>query len=104
MRDQLIVVVNEISYLEVTVESTEGWNKHKMKPVLSSYWQVFSQNTWYEGKLLKNVYEVVYELRLMYGAETWDYVRGGRRLMHFMGDCKKICSEWCCCIGTGKGW
>lgn len=37
MRDQLIVVVNEISYLEVTVESTEGWNKHKMKPVLSSY-------------------------------------------------------------------
>jgi hypothetical protein len=29
--DQLIDVVNEISYLGVTLESTGGWNRHKMK-------------------------------------------------------------------------
>jgi hypothetical protein len=31
MHDQLIDVVNDISYLGVTIESTGGWNRHKMK-------------------------------------------------------------------------
>jgi hypothetical protein len=31
MDDQLIDVVNEISYLGITLESTGGWNRHKIK-------------------------------------------------------------------------
>jgi hypothetical protein len=34
MHDKLIDIVNEISYLEVTLESTRGWNKHKMKQMV----------------------------------------------------------------------
>jgi hypothetical protein len=34
MYDQLIDVVNEISYLGVALESTGGWNRHKMKQMV----------------------------------------------------------------------
>jgi hypothetical protein len=32
--DQLIKIVNELSYLGVTLESTGGWNSHRMKQIV----------------------------------------------------------------------
>jgi 3-keto-L-gulonate-6-phosphate decarboxylase len=34
MYDQLIDAVNEISYLRITLESTGGWNRHRMKQMV----------------------------------------------------------------------
>jgi hypothetical protein len=34
MRDQLIDVVSEISYLGISPESTGGWNRHRMKQMV----------------------------------------------------------------------
>jgi hypothetical protein len=34
MHDQLIEVVNELSYLGITLESTGGWNRHRKKQMV----------------------------------------------------------------------
>jgi hypothetical protein len=77
MNDQLIKVVNEISYLRVTLESTEGWNKDKMKQMVKGNQSLvatdkcLSRTLDMRVQLLENVYEMVYESKLTYGEEIW---------------------------------
>jgi hypothetical protein len=95
MYDQLIHVVNEISYLGITLESTRGWNRHKMKQMvkvnLSFVDKCLTRTPDMRIQLLENVYEMVREARLMYGAETWGLDEGRKEIDIIHGRvCKKI--------------
>lgn len=62
MYDQIAEVIDKISYLRVTTESTGGWNKHKTNQTvkgnqtLAAIDKCFNKNIWYESEDLANVY------------------------------------------------
>jgi hypothetical protein len=74
MYDQLIDVVNEIIYLGETLVSTRGWNRHKMTQMVKGNQSLVATDKCLTRtpdmrvQLLENVYELVCESRLMYGA------------------------------------
>jgi hypothetical protein len=65
MYDQLTDVVNEISYLGVTLESTGGWNRHKMKQMVKGDQSLvvtdkcLTRTLDMRVQLLENIYEMV---------------------------------------------
>jgi hypothetical protein len=75
MYDQLIETVNEISYLGITRESTGGWNRHRMKQMVKGNQSLvaidkcLTRTPEMRIQLLENVYELVCESRMIYGAE-----------------------------------
>jgi hypothetical protein len=95
--DQLIDVVNEISYLGVILESTGGSNRHKMKQMakgnksLVATDKCLTRTPDMKVQLLENVYEMVCESRLMNGAEIWGLDEGWKEIDIIHGRlCKKI--------------
>jgi hypothetical protein len=97
MYDQLIEVVNEISYLGITLESTGGWNRHKMKRMVKGNQSLvaidkcLTRTPDMRLQLLENVYEMVCESRLMCGAEIWGLDEGWKETAIIHGRlCKKI--------------
>jgi hypothetical protein len=82
MYDQLIDVVNEISYLGKTLESARGWNRHKMKQMVKGNQSLVATDKHLTRtpdmrvQLLENACEMVCESRLMYGAEIWGLDEG----------------------------
>jgi hypothetical protein len=71
MYDQLIDIVNERSYLGITLESTGGWNRHKMKQMVKGNQSLvaidkrLTRTSDMRIQLLENVYEMVCESRMM---------------------------------------
>jgi hypothetical protein len=80
--DQLIDVVNETRYLGVTLESTGRWNSYEMKQMakgnqsLVAIDKCLTRTPDMRVQLLDNVYEMVCESRMMYGAEIWGLDEG----------------------------
>jgi hypothetical protein len=97
MYDKLIDVVNEISYLGVTLESTGEWNRHKMKQMVKGNQSLVAIDKFLTRtpdrrlQLLENVYEMACESRLMYGAKIWGLDEGWKETDIINGRlCKKI--------------
>jgi hypothetical protein len=97
MYDQLIEVVNELSYLGITLESTGGWNRRRMKQMvkgnqcLLAIDKCLSRTPDMRIQLLENVYETVCESKMMYGAEIWGLDEGWKEIDIIHGGlCKKI--------------
>jgi hypothetical protein len=89
MYNQLIEVVNELSYLGITLESTGGWNKHRKKQIVKGNQSLLailaidkclSRTPNMRIQLLENVYEIVCESRMMYGAEIWGLDEGWKEV------------------------
>jgi hypothetical protein len=97
MYDHLIDIVNEISYLGVTLESTGGWNRHKMKQMVKGNQSLVANDKCLTRtpdtrlQLLENGYEMACESRMMYGAEVWGLDEGWKEIDIINGRlCKKI--------------
>jgi hypothetical protein len=91
MENQQIEVVMEINYLGVTLESSGGWSKQKAKQKVKGIWSlVATDKCLTRVKLLKNVYEMVCESRMMYRVEIWGVEEGWKEIDKIRGKmCKK---------------
>jgi hypothetical protein len=97
MENQQIEAVKEIDYLGVTLESSRGWRKQKAKQKLKGLQSLVTIHKCLTRtpdmgvKLLGNVYEMVYESRMMYGVEIWGIEEGWKQIDKIHGRmCKKI--------------
>jgi hypothetical protein len=97
MYDQLVEIVNEISCLGITLESTGGWNRNGMKEIVKGNQSLVAidkcliRTLDMRIQLLENVYETVCESRMMYGAEIWGLDEGWKEADIIHGRlCKKI--------------
>jgi hypothetical protein len=95
--DQIIDGEGAISYLGVILESTEEWNKHKSKQMvkgnqfLAATDKCLTRTPDMKVKFLENVYEILYELSLVYGAEVWELEEGWKEIRIIQGRfCKKV--------------
>jgi hypothetical protein len=97
MYDQLMDIINEISYPEITLESTRGWNRHEMKETVKGNQSLvaidkcLTRTPDMRIQLLENVYEMVCESRLMHEAEIWGLDERWKKIDIIHGRlCKKI--------------
>jgi hypothetical protein len=97
MENQQIEVVKEIDYLGVTLGSSRGWRKQKAKQKLKGLQSLVTIDKCLTRtpdmgvKFLGNVYEMVYESRMMYGVEIWGIEEGWKQIDKIHGRmCKKI--------------
>jgi hypothetical protein len=97
MYDQLTKVVNEVSYLGIILESTGGWNRHRMKQMVKGKQSLvaidkcLTRTPDMRIQLLENVCEMVCESRFMYRAEIWGLDEGWKETDIIHGRlCKKI--------------
>ncbi|KDR17814.1 hypothetical protein L798_08243 [Zootermopsis nevadensis] len=97
MNGKIIETVKEICYLGVTLESTGGWAKQKAKVVakgkqaLVAIDKCLARMPHMRINILENVYEMVCESRMMYGAEIWGLEEGWKEVDVIHGRfCKKV--------------
>jgi hypothetical protein len=97
MCGQIIEVTDELNYIGIRLENTEGWNKQKEfkakgHQALIVIYKCLTRTSNIKVQKLENiVYEILCEFRIMYGVGLWDCMKHGRKLTKFTVDSAKNC-------------